>query len=297
MTHGLQLVLLSTAVAIAGTMASPAAAAAAGSCQDAPVAAAAPLGSAASPAVVAVSAARLDPDIRAACTVSIADYLRERAGLAVVDTRDRAERQRLRIPGALALAATEVETRGFLKREAVVLVGSGLDDRSLLERCANLRQAAWNTRVLAGGVRALAQADQPLDAARDALEALDRLTPADLHGFVSAAPARVVVVGVDATTTLPASLSAAERWPANANWPDLARRLRKTADAVPETALAVVTARPEDAQALRGALQAIGGGRIFVLRDGLPAYAVYLDEQRQIAAHAYSVLKRPCGAG
>ena len=212
-----------------------------------------------------------------ACSIGLTAYLAERDTLTVVDVRDRTERRRARIPDARVVSPVEIGSKAFLKGSPIVMVGSGLDDLPLMGRCADLRRAGWDARVLVGGVKTLALANQKLDAPAAELDMLGWLTGADLHRFALASPDRVVVVGGDGSPTLPAMLAMAERWP-NSSEAEVAARVANAVRQRPESALAIVTLRA------------------FVLKGGLPAYTTYLDEQRRIAESAYRPLKRPCGA-
>jgi rhodanese-related sulfurtransferase len=239
----------------------------------------------------------IEPQVQQACRLAVEEYLRERANFILVDAREQSERAHVRIPGALPLSVGAIPSKHFLDGARVALVGTGLDDAELGAQCGQLHAAGMSqVRVLVGGVRALAQQGQPLSGDNVALADLDWVLPRELHRFATQTAARVVLIGIDASATLPASLEHARRWPVSADWMRNAQLLTKMSNSTADTPIVAVTADQHSAQSLHAALQAVQASQVYVLRDGIAAYLSYLDEQQRIAANANIRLIKPCGA-
>jgi hypothetical protein len=231
-----------------------------------------------------------DSDVNV-CLIDAGTYLRERGTWVAIDARSSAARKDVRIPGALEIDPAQLSRKSFLKQSRPILVGSGLDTPDLVERCVALRaEGAAEAQVLTGGVRALYRAGESLAGSARAVADLDWVSPPELHRLLLRAPREVIVAGVEAQ--VPSFLDGARRV-AVRDWSELAATLRKTS----ETGMAIVavTATPESARKLHDALAAEHAVNVFVLREGLPSYVAYLDEQKRIAATTNVKLVRPCG--
>jgi rhodanese-related sulfurtransferase len=227
--------------------------------------------------------------------MGLSEYLAQRNVVTLLDVRDRHERTAVAVPGAVVIGLHELAAQTLHGESRMVIMGSGLDDARLLRACSGLRARGGDVRVLIGGIRALAHANQRLDGTGPGLEALAWLNGAELHRFALMAPDRLVMVGGDDQLALPAMLSSAERWPL-APAGDLVQRLQRLKARMPDSSIAVITVQANDATALHAKLIDVRAERVYVLKGGLAAYTAYLNEQRRIAENAYRPLRRPCGA-
>lgn len=234
---------------------------------------------------------------RDACRLSIEDFVRERAGFTLIDTRDAGERARLRIAGALALGVAEIDSKSFLNDANLVLTGSGIDDAALVNACMAMRHAG-RTRVgvLQGGVHALFRNGQPVAGDGEEIGKLDWLTPEELHRLAARSPKRVVLLGIADAAAVPGALASAQHLAINADLQKTAARLHQLGRGELGALLAVVTATKEQALALHEALRLGHADNVFVVREGLPAYVAYLGQQQRIAANANIRLIHPCGS-
>ena len=80
-----------------------------------------------------------------------------------VDVRDAGARRLLTLPGVTAVDLADLPSKAFLKGQSLVLIGTGVDLKTLSTQCVALRQSDQfkDVHVLLHGVRAWRLAKQP----------------------------------------------------------------------------------------------------------------------------------------
>ena len=103
------------------------------------------------------------PDL--GCAIAAAELqIRRSAGpIHVIDTRTPSEYAQLHIDAALNLSPGDVRARTYLRKQPIVLVGSGKGDQALYGACGELKEAgATSVRVLRGGMSSWLAAGLPV---------------------------------------------------------------------------------------------------------------------------------------
>jgi rhodanese-related sulfurtransferase len=237
------------------------------------------------------------PEAWQACRLTLAQFLRNRARFTMIDTRASGERRRVGIPGALSIDVKELPAKAFLENADIALVGSGLNDDELAAHCAALRAAPrLRVGVLEGGVRALHGAAQTLAGDSVDIAQLDWVSVEELHRLVLRIPDQVALVDLDETLVLQPALDRAQRLGSGGDWARTAAALQKMSERQTRLPLIAIASNEAGTAALHAALNAAQARRVFVVRDGLPAYQAYLDAQQRIAANANLKLIRSCGS-
>ncbi|HEY6898237.1 MAG TPA: rhodanese-like domain-containing protein, partial [Rhodocyclaceae bacterium] len=129
---------------------------------------------------------RLTPDMRCAISAAELSGMLGRPDVAVVDTRLPQEFDEFHGDGAMNLPASAVATKAFLKKQQVILLGSGKSDQDLYSACAELKAAGFSrVRVLQGGMLSWSVRQLPGIGRVPSPAALAFLSPAELSRAVN----------------------------------------------------------------------------------------------------------------
>jgi rhodanese-related sulfurtransferase len=121
------------------------------------------------------------PDLECLISVPDASRLVGKTETVFIDTRSAIEFQEARIEGALNLRLETLSHKTFLRDKTVILVGSGVSERSLYETCAGLKKhSKIKTKVLWGGLVAWSSYGLPLQGMRSEFTSLGELRTDEL---------------------------------------------------------------------------------------------------------------------
>jgi hypothetical protein len=117
----------------------------------------------------------------------------------IVDIRPANIFNSLQAANSLNIAMGSLAHREFLKLAPVLLIGDGKADFELTAMCEPLRASGFkDVRVLKGGLRTLHLEDYPIVGNPRAIEALDTLSPQELHNLVGRDAWKVLATKSDA---------------------------------------------------------------------------------------------------
>lgn len=231
-----------------------------------------------------------------------AHALMQAPGSQWVDVREAGAVARLGLPGAAAVGLADLADKAFLKGQSLMLVGSGVDLKTLSDHCTALRASGQfrQVHVLLGGVRAWRLAGQPVQGT--AALAPDEASAQELWLGAADDLWQVAALGLNAQQT--ASLPVARERLLDLG-ADLAQAVNTLAaqghqNPLPAPRQWLVMADTPERLAQARALwhQRVGDKRTPApvwLSGAWPAYASYLDHQQTLAAHAGRPLPRLCG--
>ncbi|MFI8616951.1 rhodanese-like domain-containing protein [Acidovorax sp. NPDC077693] len=219
------------------------------------------------------------------------------ASLMVLDVREQDAAATSVIGGATPMALSAVADKSYLKPQRLLLVGTGVDLRSLTQTCVALRSKGFgDVHVLLGGASTWSKEPQA------------SWTSAQ-HAWLGSGEGlwRIAAVGFSARQLRSLPQPAAVQLPAGANAFDLRRAMSANAAANPlqrPTQWLVVGADPAAAQALftdwfasdASGFSAQTGNSVKWLAGGWSAYEAYIAQQKILAAHAGRPLPRNCGS-
>ncbi|MFV0478636.1 MAG: rhodanese-like domain-containing protein [Parahaliea sp.] len=237
-----------------------------------------------------------------------------------VDVRDAGAIYRLGLPGVAAVSLADIADKAFLKGQALVLVGSGVDLKPLSARCVRLRQSGQfkSVHVLLDGTRAWYLAGQPV-LVGGSLLAPDEISPQALWRGVAGDQWRIAAIGLDSDALqhlpLPASFIASAQ-DLKQVVADLATQIHATHthqardETIHQRWLVIAATSAQQAQLRRlwreaqqpmprstvssSTTPAIASIPIW-LAGAWPAYGAYLRQQQTLATHAGQSLPTFCG--
>jgi hypothetical protein len=182
--------------------------------------------------------------------------------------------------------------REFLKLAPVLLIGDGKADFELTAMCEPLRASGFkDVRVLKGGLRTLHLEDYPIVGNPRAIEALDTLSPQELHNLVGRDAWKVLATKSDAAEATRLGIRVdAEVTDAS----DVSKRLLTLLAATSGTDWIVIGIPLASIPDLRNTLPKRQRGRVLFYTDPVRAYAAFLQQQRSVLADAGKSLIRPC---
>ena len=131
----------------------------------------------------AVPVAGLERRVDPACAITLEKLSASlgKPGLVLIDTRPKAEYDRMHIDGALNFTASEIRTKQYLSNKLVILLGDGKADQDLYEICGDLKGAGFRqTQVLRGGMLSWALENRAVDGSAAPYADLASLTPGEL---------------------------------------------------------------------------------------------------------------------
>lgn len=237
-----------------------------------------------------------------------------------VDVRDQGARDRLALPGVMAVDLASLPDKAALKGQSLVLVGTGVDLHALSAQCAALRQSGQfqDVRVLLHGVRAWRLAGQPVWPTGPALPA-DEVSAQELWLGAADKLWHLAAIGLNDEQL--------KRLPLAAAWVTDAKDIRQAVQALairtraktptddprPQRWL-VLTATPAQLAEVRalwseahahatadgdkGAnaqADSLASSQPLWLAGAWPGYARYIEHQTTLSAHAGQTLPRLCG--
>lgn len=219
------------------------------------------------------------------CLITLADI----KGATLIDVRPENSARALRLPQALQIPLTELWTKTFLKREPLVLVGSGKNDVELARACIDLKKMGFiKLNVLAGGLRTWQAEGKELVGDARALNEIYFVAASEVHSL-AAAKATIVLTGEkkdskqEQSAFLRTNITYAR---------DLQALLTKASE--PYLPLIIAPAEQLEADKWLRVIKDAGLTKVVILRGGLAAYKHFLAEQETIQAHANTPLVRPC---
>lgn len=223
--------------------------------------------------------------------------LAARPRTALVDVRAAADYDAAHIDGALNLALGQIRTKSFLRDKELILVGSGKAEGELYEACAALKAQGFDkVRVLQGGMAAWRGQGAPLIGQAERIDAVPRLSPAELW-LESHFPANLVLLAAppaDLAKALPAAGKLRDA-SAKAVKAAVQQRLKKRKKA-PLAAVVLAADGKLDAQAIDALRRAIQPVPLLLYREGAAAYLVQLRQNKAVWAAQARGPKRPgCG--
>lgn len=225
-----------------------------------------------------------------------------------VDVRDAGVRRRLTLTDVTAVDLKDVQSKAFLKGQSLVLIGAGVDLRSLSSHCTTLKQSGQykDVHVLLHGVRAWRLAGQPVVTDGAAL-APDEASAQDLWLGAADDVWRIAAIGLapEQLASLPVKAAfAANDQSLRQAVAELAARTKAGADVAPQQRWLVMTATAAQLAEVRALWPAsssdagVNATSAFApvwLVGAWPAYASYLEQQKTLAAHSGRPLPRLCG--
>ena len=225
-----------------------------------------------------------------------------------VDVRDAGARRLLTLPGVTAVDLADLPSKAFLKGQSLVLIGTGVDLKTLSTQCVALRQSDQfkDVHVLLHGVRAWRQARQPVLADGSAL-ASDEASAQDLWLGAADDLWRIAAIGLapEQLASLPVKAAfATSDQNLRQAVAELAARTKAAVDVAPQQRWLVLTATPAQLAEVRALWPANSSESVVNetsasapvwLIGAWPTYASYLEQQKTLAAHAGRPLPRLCG--
>jgi hypothetical protein len=210
----------------------------------------------------------------------------------IVDIRPANIFNSLQAANSLNIAMGSLAHREFLKLAPVLLIGDGKADFELTAMCEPLRASGFkDVRVLKGGLRTLHLEDYPIVGNPRAIEALDTLSPQELHNLVGRDAWKVLATKSDAAEATRLGIRVdAEVTDAS----DVSKRLLTLLAATSGTDWIVIGIPLASIPDLRNTLPKRQRGRVLFYTDPVRAYAAFLQQQRSVLADAGKSLIRPC---
>lgn len=222
-----------------------------------------------------------------------------------VDVRDAGARRLIALSGVVTVEPADLASKAFLQGQSLVLIGTGVDLKALSARCVALRQSGQfkDVHVLLHGTRAWRQAGQPAQLDASAL-APDVVSAQELWLGAADDQWRIAAIGLsdDQIKTLPVPpgfiASGAQLKRDLTEW---SVRARQSDPGEPHRRWLMVTATADQMAQARAVwnehFRSLAADTPFPLwLDGAwPAYANYLQQQQNLAAHAGQALPRLCG--
>lgn len=220
------------------------------------------------------------------CLISLADI----KGATFVDVRPEKNARDLRLPHALQIPRAELRTKTFLKREPLVLVGSGKNDVELASACIDLKKTGFiKLNVLAGGLRTWQAGGKELVGDARALNEIYFVSASEAHSL-AAAKATIVLTGEKKDSKQEQAIALLKT---NITYARDVPELRTKASE-PYLPLVIAPADQLEADKWLSMIKEAGLTKVVILRGGLAAYKRFLAEQESIQANANLPLIRPC---
>jgi uncharacterized repeat protein (TIGR01451 family) len=221
-----------------------------------------------------------------------------------VDIRDAGALRQISLPGVVPVDLANVRDKAFLQGQSLVLVGTGVDLKTLSTQCVALRESKRfnSVHVLLGGVRRWRTAGQPV-LMHGLVELPDEVTPQALWVGALNDQWKVVTLGLDASQIQTLPVPAAQVLALNGPMPQMMQtlfaHLRGPADTSAHRQWLVVAANPAQLAQVRaqwGAQQAAQpNANPAWLQGAWPNHQEYMRQQRTLAAHVGQNLPRICG--
>ena len=224
-----------------------------------------------------------------------------------MDVRDAGARRRLGLPGTAAVGLPDLADKAFLKGQSLVLIGTGVDLKTLSTQCVALRQSDQfkDVHVLLHGVRAWRLAKQPTLVDGSVL-APDEVSAQELWLGAADDQWRIAAIGLApehlASLPVKAAFTGSEQ-NLRQTVAELATHMAQNSSDRPQQRWLALTATAAQLAQLRAlwlerplnpADTAIASAPLWLV-GAWPAYASYLEQQKTLAAHAGRPLPRLCG--
>ena len=224
-----------------------------------------------------------------------------------VDVRDADARRLLTLPGVTAVDLADLPSKAFLKGQSLVLIGTGVDLKTLSTQCVALRQSDQfkDVHVLLHGVRAWRLAKQPTLVDGSVL-APDEVSAQELWLGAADDQWRIAAIGLApehlASLPVKAAFTGSEQ-NLRQTVAELATHMAQNSSDRPQQRWLALTATAAQLAQLRAlwlerplnpADTAIASAPLWLV-GAWPAYASYLEQQKTLAAHAGRPLPRLCG--
>lgn len=224
-----------------------------------------------------------------------------------VDVRDAGARRLLTLPGVTAVDLADLPSKAFLKGQSLVLIGTGVDLKTLSTQCVALRQSDQfkDVHVLLHGVRAWRLAKQPTLVDGSVL-APDEVSAQELWLGAADDQWRIAAIGLApehlASLPVKAAFTGSEQ-NRRQTVAELATHMAQNSSDRPQQRWLALTATAAQLAQLRAlwlerplnpADTAIASAPLWLV-GAWPAYASYLEQQKTLAAHAGRPLPRLCG--
>ena len=224
-----------------------------------------------------------------------------------VDVRDAGARRLLTLPGVTAVDLADLPSKAFLKGQSLVLIGTGVDLKTLSTQCVALRQSDQfkDVHVLLHGVRAWRLAKQPTLVDGSVL-APDEVSAQELWLGAADDQWRIAAIGLApehlASLPVKAAFTGSEQ-NLRQTVAELATHMAQNSSDRPQQRWLALTATAAQLAQLRAlwlerplnpADTAIASAPLWLV-GAWPAYASYLEQQQTLAAHAGRPLPRLCG--
>jgi hypothetical protein len=224
-----------------------------------------------------------------------------------VDVRDAGARRLLTLPGVTAVDLADLPSKAFLKGQSLVLIGTGVDLKTLSTQCVALRQSDQfkDVHVLLHGVRAWRLAKQPTLVDGSVL-APDEVSAQELWLGAADDQWRIAAIGLApehlASLPVKAAFTGSEQ-NLRQTVAELATHMAQNSSDRPQQRWLALTATAAQLAQLRAlwlerplnpADTAIASAPLWLV-GAWPAYASYLEQQKTLAAHAGRPLPRLCG--
>lgn len=243
------------------------------------------------------AAVAIEPDL--SCRLPVSDLVawRQRPGTTVMDVRAAQEYEQAHIDGAMHASLGGLASLGFLRRQTMVLVGSGKAERELYVACARLKAQGFGTvKVLHGGLAQWRAEGQPVLASEATPLRSTRLSTAELWAesqfdanLVLATPAQARLRGqlrlaMAVPNALPATLQI------------MLERRRKELRNAPLAAVVLAVDPTVSEDALRLAQTGIAPLPLLVYALPFEQFSREMAQQKAMwASHARGPRQPPCG--
>lgn len=224
----------------------------------------------------------------------------KREGYQWVDVRDAGSARNLILPGIAAVHWADLGDKTFLRGQSLVLLGVGTDLKKLTGLCVDLRHSGQfeTVHVLLGGVRSWRMAGQPVQI-NGFVQASHEVSAHELWLGASDGLWQVATIGLspEQIASLPVPREYVLDLGADIQQASktLIQQIGREPLPAPREWLVIADTYEQFNLAWQLWQQLDVTVRPFWLSGAWPAYAVYLEQQKNLAAHAGQPLAKLCG--